>query len=297
MKFGIAFANTLGFATPQGAAEMGRAAEAAGFESVWTVEHVIFPDGYESTYPYDTSGRMAMAADTPLPDPLIWLTWVAAHTECLRLATGILILPQRNPLVLAKELATLDDLSGGRVELGIGVGWLAEEFDALGVPFAGRGRRTDEWVEVMRAVWDADHASHSGGLMEFSGVSVNPKPVDRGGAIGHRVPVHVGGHTMAAARRAGRLGDGFFPGEGSLTELLAEMRAAADAAGRDADAIEVTSTHPGVWGDEPLAAVEKMAARGAHRLAVPSFLFSLAPDPAAAIAEFGERVISPAADL
>ena len=291
MKYGMMFANTLGFATPSGAADMARAAEAAGIESVWTVEHVAYPDGYESSYPYDPSGKMAMAADTPLPDPLIWLTWVAAHSEKLRLATGILILPQRNPLVLAKQLATLDEVSAGRMELGIGVGWLREEFDALGIPWQARGRRTDEYIEAMRAVWDADHASFDGEFANFSGISVNPKPVNG------RVPVHIGGHTEAAARRAGRLGEGFVPGEGDLGHLLGVMNQSAEEAGRDPGQIEVTAVHMGVMGDEPLAVVERMAAKGVDRLAVPGFLFALAPDPAAAMAEFGEKVIAPTADL
>lgn len=287
------FANTMAFADAEGAVLLGCCAEDAGFDSVWTVEHVVYPDDYASRYPYDPSGRMAMSARTPLPDPLVWLTWVAAHTRRLRLATGILILPQRNPLVLAKEVATLDALSGGRVELGVGVGWLREEFDALGVPFEHRGERTDEYVEVLRTLWDDDHAHHSGRFVQFSGVSSNPKPVEREG-LGHRVPVHIGGHSTAAARRAGRLGDGFFPGEGRLGELLVEMRAAAEGAGRDPDAIEVTAVHMGVLGDEPLAAVEKMAARGVHRLGVPAWAFALEPDPAEAIAAFAERVILPA---
>ncbi|MGI9576721.1 MAG: TIGR03619 family F420-dependent LLM class oxidoreductase, partial [Microthrixaceae bacterium] len=176
MKYGILFANTLGFATPDGAAAMAKAADDAGFESVGTVENVVYPDGYESSYPYDPSGKMAMAADTPLPDPLIWLTWLAAHSERLRLATGILILPQRNPVVLAKQLATLDEIAGGRMDLGVGVGWLREEFDALGIPWAARGRRTDEYIEAMRAVWDSDHAAYDGEFANFSGISVNPKP-------------------------------------------------------------------------------------------------------------------------
>jgi probable F420-dependent oxidoreductase len=287
MEFGLLFANTLGFATPEGAAGLGPMAEAAGFDSVWTVEHVVYPDGYQSQYPYDPSGRMAMAADTPLPDPLIWLTWVAAHSSTLKLATGILILPQRNPVVLAKELATLDEVSGGRLELGIGVGWLEEEFDALGIPFEGRGRRTDEAIEAMRALWDEDHAAYDGDTVSFSGVSVNPKPV-RG-----RVPIHVGGHSAVAARRAGRLGDGFVPGEGDIDELLAEMARSAEAAGRDPASIEVTGVHHGLWGKDPLAAVESMASRGVHRLGIPAFIFAIAPDPAEAMAEFGERVIRP----
>ncbi len=148
MKFGIAFANILTFADRDGLVTLAQGAEASGFDSLWTVEHVIYPEGYESAYPYDPSGKMAMDSSTPMPDPLLWLAFVAAATETLRLATGILILPQRNPLVLAKEVATLDHLSGGRVDLGIGVGWLEEEFDALGVPFARRGARTDEYIEV-----------------------------------------------------------------------------------------------------------------------------------------------------
>ncbi|MEE9414386.1 MAG: LLM class flavin-dependent oxidoreductase, partial [Acidimicrobiales bacterium] len=136
MKFGIAFANTMGFAEAEGAAVLARGAEAAGFDSVWTVEHVIVPKDYKSTYPYDPSGKMPGGPEASIPDPLIWLTWVAANSTTLRLATGILILPERNPLVLAKAVATLDNLSGGRVDLGIGVGWLEEEFDALGIPWA-----------------------------------------------------------------------------------------------------------------------------------------------------------------
>ena len=135
MEFCIAFANIGPFADTEGAVRFGRAAEEAGFESLWTVEHVVVPAGYQSAYPYDRSGRMPGAEEAPIPDPLIWLAFVAAATTRIRLATGILILPQRNPVVLAKEVATLDAMSGGRVELGIGVGWLEEEFDAIGVPF------------------------------------------------------------------------------------------------------------------------------------------------------------------
>ena len=289
MRFGIIFANTMRFSGRDGLVELAQGAEAAGFESLWTVEHVVFPDGYESRYPYDKSGQMAMAADTDLPDPLIWLTWVAAVTERIRLGTGILILPQRNPVVLAKEVATLDALSGGRVELGVGVGWLQEEFDALGVPFAGRGRRTDEWVEVMRTLWADDHASHRGELLSFDGLSVNPKP-----ARGH-LPIHVGGHTEAAARRAGRIGDGFFPGKGDLATLVDIVRQTAADAGRDPEAIEVTFGSAEVLGDDPVGAVEELAAQGVDRVVVPSFLYL--GNPAEDLAAFGEKVIAPTAAI
>ena len=153
MHFGLAFANTGPFTEPEAATTFARAAEAAGFESLWTVEHVVVPEGYESTYPYDPSGKMPGGERSPIPDPLIWLAYLAARTERIKLATGILILPQRNPVVLAKELATLDRMSGGRMIAGIGVGWLEEEFDAIGVPFRDRGKRTDAYVEAMRALW------------------------------------------------------------------------------------------------------------------------------------------------
>lgn len=289
MKFGLQFSNTMHFAGRDGLVTLAQGAESAGFESVWTVEHVIFPDAYESAYPYDASGKMPMAPHTPLPDPLIWLTWVAAVTERLHLGTGILILPQRNPVVLAKEAATLDDLSDGRLELGIGVGWLEEEFDALGIPFARRGARTDDYVAAMRALWDDDQASHDGEFISFSGASVNPKP-PRG-----RVPIHVGGHSRVAAERAGRLGDGFFPAKGDLTELIDVMRQSAADAGRDASAIEVTAGDAAVFGSDPVAAVEELAAQGVDRIAVPSFLYL--QDTADALAAFGERVIAPTADL
>jgi len=287
MKFGLLSSNVMQFAAADGLVTLAQGAERAGFESIWTVEHVVFPDGYESTYPYDPSGKMAMAAHTPLPDPLIWLTYVAAVTTTLRLGTGILILPQRNPVVLAKEVATLDDLSAGRVELGIGVGWLQEEFEALGIPFADRGKRTDEHIAAMRALWDGDHAAFDGSLVSFAGVSVNPKP--RNG----RVPIHVGGHSAVAARRAGRLGDGFMPGAGDLRELIDVMRQAAADAGRDAAAIEVSAFALGLLGDDPLGAAEELADQGVDRALVP--IYGFLRDTEDALAAFGEKVVAPLA--
>jgi probable F420-dependent oxidoreductase len=231
---------------------------------------------------------MAMAPEVDLPDPLVWLTWVAAVTERIHLGTGILILPQRNPVILAKELATIDALSGGRMELGIGVGWLKEEFEALGIPFERRGARTDEYVSVMRALWDADHAEHDGDFVSFSGASVNPKPT-RG-----RVPVHIGGHSEASARRAGRLGDGYFPGKGDLAELVDIARQTAADCGRDPEAIEITFGSPEVMGDDPLGTVQEVEAQGVDRVVVPSFAFL--KDPTDSLAAFGENVIAPVSE-
>lgn len=285
MKFGIAFANIVTFTQHEGLVTLAQGAEAAGFESLWTIEHVIYPEGYESSYPYDPSGKMMADASTPMPDPLIWLAFVAAATTELRLGTGIVILPQRNPVILAKELATLDSLSGGRVEFGIGVGWLKEEFEALGVPWPRRGARTDEYIEAMRALWDGDHASFDGEFVSFDDVSSNPKPA-RG-----RVPIHIGGHSRAAAERAGRLGDGFFPGKGDIAELVDIVRQTAADHGRDPDAIEIT------YGDAELMTVpgpdkvEELAAIGVDRVIVPSFIFL--GNPAEDLAAFGEKMIAP----
>jgi len=285
VKFGLHFAN-LTFPDPAAAHRVARAAEAAGLESLITVEHVVWPTRYTSRYPYAPDGRLPGGPATALPDPLIWMAHVAAVTTRLRLITGVLVVPQRNPLVLAKQVATLDHLSGGRVSLGIGVGWLREEFDALGVPFERRGARTDEYVAAMRALWAGDDASFSGTFVRFEGMSCNPKP-PRG-----TVPILVGGHSEQAARRAGRLGDGFFPAtglQGPVEPLIDLMRRAAAEAGRDPGTIEITTGCPGALGDDPIAAVEACRARGAHRVLVPAAGFR--PDPETLLAAFGERVI------
>jgi probable F420-dependent oxidoreductase len=258
MKIGLMFANTGAMVTPEGAAAVARHAEQAGFESIWTVEHVVVPAGYESKYPYNRSGRMSGGEDSPIPDPLIWLAYVAAHTERLRLATGMLILPQRSPLITAKELATLDVLSHGRVLLGVGIGWLREEFEAIGVPFEGRGKRAVEAIEAMRVLWSQDQPSYQGETVRFRDARLWPKPVDR------RIPVILGGHTELAARRAGRIGDGFFPGRSLPDEvrpLLQVMREEAEKAGRDPASIELTL---GALPDRGF--VETLAELGADRI-------------------------------
>ncbi|MEM7275359.1 MAG: LLM class F420-dependent oxidoreductase [Actinomycetota bacterium] len=293
MKFGLMFANTDRFASAEGLVELATTAEAVGFESIWTVEHVIWPQAYSSTYPYSPTGKMPGDASSPLPDPLIWLSFAAAHTSTIRLATGILIVPQRNPLVLAKAVASLDALSGGRFDLGIGVGWLEEEFDALGVPFADRGARTDDYVAAMQALWSGDDAAHEGPFASFRDVSSNPKPV------AGTVPIVVGGHSKAAARRAGRLGDGFFPGKGSMAEiaeLIDIARQTAADAGRDPAAIEMTAGHPGLFGDDPVAAAEELASIGVSRTIVPAFLLARG-DLAAKAAKMAETLLQPCADI
>ena len=267
MKLGLMFANVGAGVQPEGAAAVARHAEQAGFESLWTVEHVVVPAGYESKYPYNRSGRMAGGDDVPIPDPLIWMSFVAAHTSTIKLATGMLILPQRSPLITAKELATLDVLSGGRVLLGVGLGWLEEEFRAIGVPFEGRGKRVVEGIEAMRVLWREDQPSYEGETVRFHDARLWPKPLNRS------IPIVLGGHTELAARRAGRLADGFFPGRSKpeeLEPLLRIMRESAEQAGRDPDSIEITAGAPA----DP-AFVEQLRALGVHRIVVPPMAFDV----------------------
>src|SRR5215467_11800117 len=153
MDFGLMYMNVGPFSFPEMLTHLATTAERVGIESLWAVEHVVIPVGYQSTYPYDPSGKMPAPEQMPLPDPLISLAYAAAVTKALRLATGILILPQRHPLYVAKEVATLDVLSHGRVILGIGVGWLEEEFQALGIPLEERAERTAEMVRAIRSLW------------------------------------------------------------------------------------------------------------------------------------------------
>ena len=285
MRFGISFANVGTFVKGPGAARLAQAAESAGFDSLWTVEHILYPEGYESTYPYAPEGKMPGSGKNPIPDPLVWLGYAAAVTSSIRLATGISLLPERHPLTFAKEVATLDQLSDGRVTLGIGIGWLREEFDALGVPWERRGPRTEEYVGVMRQVWADDDVTFDGEFVSFSRVSSNPKPV------AGRVPVHIGGHSEAAARRAGRVGDGLFLAGGDMAQLLEVARNTAADCGRDPAALEMSAVHLGLFGDDPAAAVQEAESWGVHRLMVPSVFYFR--NTAEALAAFGESVIAP----
>jgi len=259
MKFGLRYCNTGRYIDPAKAVELVQAGEEAGFESAWTVEHTVVPEGYQSAYPYSDDGKMAGGQDdVPLPDPLIWMAYAAAATKRIKLATGIMILPQHNPVVAAKQIATLDYMSGGRVLLGIGVGWMREEFDAIGTPFEDRGPRTDDYVGAMRALWGQEKASYHGDFASFDNIYCRPQPVNGS------VPIIVGGHSRPAARRAGRLGDGFFPARGAPADLIAIARESAVEHGRDPNALEVTTSLPDDLDDIPA-----MAAAGVTRLLVP----------------------------
>jgi probable F420-dependent oxidoreductase len=238
MKAGIIFANSGRFSHPELFAQLARDCEELGFESIWTVEHVVIPNPH-MPYPGSRDGSMPGGDEVPIPDPLIPLAYAAAITTRLKFSTGVIILPQRHPLYLAKQLATLDLLSKGRLMVGIGSGWMKEEFDSLGIGYNVRGARTDESIQAMRAIWRDGVATFHGKHFHFDDVISLPKPVQKGG-----IPIHVGGHSPAAARRAGKYGDGFFPtvtDPPKLKEMFGQVRDEAKKAGRNPDAIEFSA--------------------------------------------------------
>jgi len=230
-----------GTADPVWMSGFARHVEACGFESLVAVEHTVLMTRYSSVYPYDASGRVDIPADCPVPDPLDLLAFLAGQTTTLGLATGVLVLPNHHPVVLAKRVATVDALSGGRLRLAVGMGWLREELEACGAPFAARGRRGDEQLEVMRLLWEdrPEGVSHHGEFFDFDDAACRPTPAAP-------IPIHIGGHSRAAARRAGRLGDGFQPlgvAGAELAELITVMRDEADRLGRKADSLELSLGH------------------------------------------------------
>ncbi len=257
MKIGLFGINFGPCANPQTAAKVAIAAERAGFESLWTGEHVVLPDPQAPPSP--------VPPQTPMLDPAVALAFVAAHTERIRLATGIIILPQRNPVVLAKELASLDVLSGGRLLFGIGAGYLEPEFAAVGAPFADRGARCDEYVDALVALWTQPQPRFAGKYVAFSGIDAQPRPVQR-----PHPPIHVGGQSPGAYRRAVLRGNGWY---GFALDLdgarrcLAGLAQAQRESTRPASlgALEITITPPPSVKPEDVA---RFAELGVNRLAL-----------------------------
>jgi probable F420-dependent oxidoreductase len=205
MRFGLHALGIGAGARPEVIRAVAVAAEAGGFATLWWGEHVVLVDQPTSRYPYSADGRIAVPASADWLDPLTGLSFAAAVTSRIGLATGVLLLPEHNPVLVAKQAATLDVLSAGRLTLGVGIGWSAEEFAALGVPFARRAQRTAEYVAAMRVLWSDDVASFSGEFTRFDQVRVNPKP-----AGGRRIPVVAGGNSDAALRRVAAFADGWY---------------------------------------------------------------------------------------
>ena len=239
MRIGVKLPHTgpaAGPAVPAAAREL----ELAGFDSLWVSDHVVLPARIDSWYPFAADGRATWPTDTPYLEALVTLAAAAAVTDRVRLGTAALVLPQRNPVLLAKQVASVDAIAGGRVALGIGAGWLREEFDALGTDFDSRGPRMVEWITLLRDCWTGRPDAHASEHYQLpADTLVLPTPA-------HTVPLYIAGHSATALRRAGRLGDGWLAQQ-SLPDLdpellaaeIGQVRAAAERAGRDPDAIEV----------------------------------------------------------
>ena len=225
MRYGLQALGIGPGADPGVIAAAAMAAERRGFSTLWCGEHVVMVDEGDRPYPYAPGGRIPVPSDADWLDPLAVLTYAAAVTDRIDLATGILLLPEHNPVLVAKQAASLDVLSGGRFRLGVGIGWSAAEFAAIGVEFAGRGDRADEYVEAMRALWRDDVSSFHGSHVRFDRVRSYPKPLRR------HVPVVIGGNSEAALDRVARYGDGWY-GFGLATDQVADHIGALDAACR-----------------------------------------------------------------
>jgi len=253
MKFGLFGINTGPCADPATAAAVARAAEAAGFESVWTGEHIVLPEPQAPPSP--------VPADTPFIDSAIALAYVAAVTRTVKLGTGIIILPQRNPVVLAKELASVDVLSNGRLIFGIGIGYLKPEFEAIGAPFDHKGPRTEDFLAAMIALWSMEKPAYRGRFVSFGGINAMPRPVQK-----PHPEVVFGGHTKEAYGRAARLAKGWFgfalDVEGAA-KCVEGVRAACKEVGRRFEDIEISVTPRG---RVDLDTAKRFAALGVSRL-------------------------------
>ena len=240
MRIGAKLPNSGPPAMELGVPAMAVALERAGVDSVWVSDHVVLPRRIESWYPFAEDGRATWPTDSPYLEAMIALALAAAATERVRLGTAALVLPMRNPVMFAKQAASIDHASGGRLELGVGAGWLEEEFAALGAPFARRGARLAEWIAIARSCWTGEPAAvASEDYWLPEGILCLPRPA-------HDIPLLVGGHAEVALRRAGRIGDGWLGQQpcgaldaGELAAARATMLAAAEAAGRDASSLRV----------------------------------------------------------
>jgi hypothetical protein len=218
--------------------EVARHADERGYGCLWVGEHVVLFDDYDSSYPYAEDGKIPTPPGIGLLEPMTALAWVAARTERLRLGTAMLLLPQRNPVYTAKEIATLDFLSGGRVDVGIGVGWLAEEMEACGVPFERRGARCDAYVDVMKTLWQDEISTHHSDFYDLAPCRMDPKPAQQ-----PHPPLHIGGESDAALRRVARLGNGwhsFDRAPEELAEPLSRLDTLLEEQGRTRSEITVT---------------------------------------------------------
>jgi probable F420-dependent oxidoreductase len=284
MKIGIIPVN-IGVKSVEQMVGLAQLAESLNYESVWTFEHVMVPINYDSKYPYSANGKMGGEPDANFVDPLIALSAVAASTKKIRLGTGVNIVSQANPLLLAKQAASLDFVSNGRFMLGAGIGWLQEEFKAMNVPFERRGARFDDYMVALRKVWAGDVVEHQSDFINWSGFQSYPVPIQKPG-----VPIIIGGAKGKIFERIARHGDGWFApttDAATLAPMLEKLKATCDVLERDYNSIEITSMWNNTGGME---AIEAFADIGVSRLLVP--LFAMREGPIEGMGKLAEEVIA-----
>ena len=244
MQAGVLIPSAGPKASPENIVQVARLAERLGYHSVWVTDHVILPHQVDAYYPYRANGRWDYPPTTNWLDPLLALAWAGAAAPSLELGTSVLVAPLRNPVLLAKQVASLDSLSGGRVRLGLGAGWMREEFTRVGVSFDDRGSRLVEMVRLMRALWSGETVDFHGRFFEVTGAQMYPVPVTR------RVPIAFGGHTEAALRRVARIADAWQPTQISLADLrsgITRLRELCDARVRDPASISIMARPGNVY--------------------------------------------------
>ena len=243
MKLGV-FLPFSGRAASSVLAEAAQRAEALGYDSVWAADRIVTPWRIDTPYPYSADRAFIVPPDRPFLEPLTCLAFLAGVTRSISLGMSVMVLPYRGPLHAAKIATTIDQLSRGRLILGVGVGWMAEEFEALGADFAERGAVSDEQLEVIDRLWSEEHPNHDGRFYRFRDVAFSPKPLQS-----PRIPIWVGGEGVRAQRRAGLRGDAWFPyfvriTPAELTARFDNVRRAAREAGRDADRVALACCLP-----------------------------------------------------
>jgi probable F420-dependent oxidoreductase len=239
VNFGANIFGVGALADPGALSDVARLAEDLGYHSIFVADHVIVPRTLRSSYPYSRDGGFPYDPDQDWLDPLIALGYLAGRTTRIRIGTSVTVLPMRHPIITAKQVATADHLSGGRVIFGVGVGWMAEEFGLLGAPFAERGRRMDEYLALVKTLWTERTPTFDGRYFQVRDCAITPKPVQK-----PHVPVWVGGDSPAALRRAARLGDGWHSAGSSLADLPGKLRVLGEAlaeAGRDRTGFAVSA--------------------------------------------------------
>ena len=301
--FGTSMPSRGDMASPENLRTLAQRAESLGFDSVWVSDHIILPRKVDSFYPYAADGVATFRPDEDYYDPLATLNFLAGCTQKIRLGTHVLILPYRNPVLTAKMLSTLDVLSGGRVILGAGVGWMEEEFQALGLDtYAQRGAVTDEYIQLFKELWTKDNPEFHGEHYQLSESGFKPKPVQK-----PHPPIWIGGHTNPAIRRAAKYGDGWMPiglrppailEPEELAEKIARLRRLTVRAGRPEDAVSLCFSTGVAFDDSPGATRRMMSGRAEQiaadlrqyqDLGVRNFILGFPGDSVAALDEAMEQ--------